>query len=167
MKTKEYNRPEELDIRPATEQDIPILLSLIKELAVYEKLAGQVVNNEAALRRTLFGKKVYAEAEIAYWKGEPVGMALFFHNYSTFLGQQGLYIEDLFVKEEFRDRGIGKALLLECVRLAKERGCGRVEWVTLQWNPARKFFEKMGAYPMSDWVNYRLDREAMNKLLPD
>ncbi len=167
MKTKEYNKPEELDIRPVTEQDMSTLLSLIEELAVYEKLADQVVNNETALRKILFGKKVYVEAEIAYWKGEPVGMVLFFHNYSTFLGQQGLYIEDLFVKEEYRGKGIGKALLLECVRLAKERGCGRVEWVTLHWNPARKFFEKMGAYPMSDWVNYRLDRKAINKLLPD
>ena len=161
------NRPEELKILPVTEQDIPILLSLIKELAVYEKLADQVVNNERALRKILFGKKVYAEAEIAYWKGEPAGMVLFFHNYSTFLGQPGLYIEDLFVKEEFRSKGIGKALLLECVRLAKERDCGRVEWVVLHWNPAREFYEKMGAYPMSDWVNYRLDRKAMNKLLPD
>ena len=167
MKIKEYNKPEELDIRPVTEQDIPTLLSLIKELAVYEKLADQVVNNEAALREVLFGEKVYAEAEIAYWKDDPVGMVIFFHNYSTFLGQQGLYIEDLFVQEEYRGKGIGKALFLECVRLAKERDCGRVEWVTLNWNPARKFYEKMGAYPMSDWVNYRLDRKAMNKLLPD
>lgn len=167
MEKNDNNKMQELSIRPATEQDASILLYLIKELAVYEKMSDQVVNSEEAIKKVLFGKRPYAEAEIAYWKGEPVGMVLFFHNYSTFLGQPGLYIEDLFVKEEYRGKGIGKALLLECVRLAKERGCGRVEWVVLHWNPAREFYEKMGAYPMSDWVIYRLDDETMRNILPD
>ncbi len=157
---------QELTIRPAMEQDAPILLSLIKELAVFEKLAEKVINSEEAVRETLFGPKAYAEAEIAYWDGEPAGMVIFFHNYSTFLGKPGLYIEDLFVREEFRGKGIGKALFLECARLAIERRCGRMEWVVLNWNPARMFYEKMGAYPLEEWVIYRMDVDTLKKLIP-
>ena len=155
---------QELTIRPAMEQDAPILLSLIKELAVFEKLAEKVINSEEAVRETLFGPKAYAEAEIAYWDGEPAGMVIFFHNYSTFLGKPGLYIEDLFVREEFRGKGIGKALFLECARLAIERRCGRMEWVVLDWNPAREFYEKMGAYPLTDWVIYRMDEKTLKNI---
>ncbi|MFA6712167.1 MAG: GNAT family N-acetyltransferase, partial [Candidatus Caldatribacteriota bacterium] len=150
----------------AAEQDAPILLSLIKELAVFEKLADKVFNSEDAVRETLFGPKAYAEAEIAYWDDEPAGMVIFFHNYSTFLGKPGLYIEDLFVREKFRGRGIGKALFLECARLAKERNCGRMEWVVLDWNPARVFYEKMGAYPLTEWVIYRMDEDALQDINP-
>lgn len=166
MSKNENNSPQELAIRPAAEQDAPILLSLIKELAVFEKLADKVFNSEDAVRETLFGPKAYAEAEIAYWDDEPAGMVIFFHNYSTFLGKPGLYIEDLFVREKFRGRGIGKALFLECARLAKERNCGRMEWVVLDWNPARVFYEKMGAYPLTEWVIYRMDEDALQDINP-
>ncbi len=166
MSKNENNSPQELAIRPAAEQDASILLSLIKELAVFEKLADKVFNSEDAVRETLFGPKAYAEAEIAYWDDEPAGMVIFFHNYSTFLGKPGLYIEDLFVREKFRGRGIGKALFLECARLARERNCGRMEWVVLDWNPARVFYEKMGAYPLTEWVIYRMDEDAIENLNP-
>ena len=166
MSKNENNSPQELAIRPAAEQDAPILLSLIKELAVFEKLADKVFNSEDAVRETLFGPKAYAEAEIAYWDDEPAGMVIFFHNYSTFLGKPGLYIEDLFVREKFRGRGIGKVLFLECARLAKERNCGRMEWVVLDWNPARVFYEKMGAYPLTEWVIYRMDEDALQDINP-
>lgn len=166
MSKNENNSPQELAIRPAAEQDAPILLSLIKELAVFEKLADKVFNSEDAVRETLFGPKAYAEAEIAYWDDEPAGMVIFFHNYSTFLGKPGLYIEDLFVREKFRGRGIGKALFLECARLARERNCGRMEWVVLDWNPARVFYEKMGAYPLTEWVIYRMDEDALQDINP-
>jgi len=166
LSKNENNSPQELAIRPAAEQDAPILLSLIKELAVFEKLADKVFNSEDAVRETLFGPKAYAEAEIAYWDDEPAGMVIFFHNYSTFLGKPGLYIEDLFVREKFRGRGIGKALFLECARLAKERNCGRMEWVVLDWNPARVFYEKMGAYPLTEWVIYRMDEDALQDINP-
>ena len=166
MSKNENNSLQKLTIRPAAEQDAPILLSLIKELAVFEKLADKVFNSEDAVRETLFGPKAYAEAEIAYWDDEPAGMVIFFHNYSTFLGKPGLYIEDLFVREKFRGRGIGKALFLECARLAKERNCGRMEWVVLDWNPARVFYEKMGAYPLTEWVIYRMDEDALQDINP-
>ena len=164
MNKNENNSLQKLNIRPAVEQDAPVLLSLIKELAVFEKLADRVINSEEAVRETLFGQKTYAEAKIAYWEGEPAGMVIFFHNYSTFLGKPGLYIEDLFVREKFRGRGIGKALFLECARLAKERNCGRMEWVVLDWNPAREFYEKMGAYPLTEWVIYRMDEDSLENL---
>lgn len=166
MKKNENNKKPKIYIRPAKKQDAPILLSLIKELALYEKLTDQVSNNEESIRETLFSPKAYAEAEIAYWEGEPAGMVIFFHNYSTFLGKPGFYIEDLFVREKFRGKGIGKALFLKCVQLAKERKCGRMEWMVLDWNPARYFYEKMGAYPLKEWLVYRMDREAMEKLIP-
>ncbi len=166
MNKNENNSLQKLTIRPAVEQDAPVLLSLIKELAVFEKLADRVINSEEAVTETLFGQKTYAEAEIAYWENEPAGMVIFFHNYSTFLGKPGLYIEDLFVREKFRGRGIGKALFLECARLAKERNCGRMEWVVLDWNPARMFYEKMGAYPLTEWLIYRMDEDALENLNP-
>jgi GNAT superfamily N-acetyltransferase len=160
------NNQEKLHIRVAEKQDVPVIFALIKELAVYEKMADQVVTDKEAIRETFFGTRAYAEARLATWKGEPAGMVIFFHNYSTFLGRPGLYIEDLYVKESFRGLGIGKALLLECVRIARERNCGRVEWSVLNWNPARRFYEKLGAYPLQEWIVYRLDQEAMNRLIP-
>lgn len=154
-----------LIIRKVELADIPNLLALIKELAVFEKLSDQVVTNEEAIRKTLFGEKAYAEALLAIWEGTPAGMVIFFHNYSTFLGKPGFYIEDLYVKEQLRGLGIGKELLLECVQIAKERDCGRMEWLVLNWNPARKFYEKLGAYPLDEWTVYRLDKNAMESLL--
>lgn len=159
------NNKQNLIIREAELADVPILLALIKELAVYEKLSEQVVTDEEAIRKTLFGEKACAEALVAIWKGQPAGMVIFFHNYSTFLGKPGFYIEDLYVKEQCRGLGIGKELLLKCVEIARERDCGRMEWLVLNWNPARKFYEKLGAYPLNEWTVYRLNREAMDELL--
>ncbi len=155
----------DLCIRVTKEQDVPVLYSLIKELSVYEKMTDQVVTDEQAVRKTLFGSKAYAEARLAIWKGEPVGMVIFFHNYSTFLGRPGLYIEDLYVNDSFRGLGIGQAIFMACVQIALERNCGRMEWSVLNWNPARQFYEKLGAYSLDDWIVYRLDREAMGRLM--
>ena len=159
------NYQEKLNIRPAEVRDIPVIFDLIKELALYEKLVDQVVTNEKAIKATLFGEKAYAEAYLATWEGRPAGLVIFFHNYSTFLGKPGFYIEDLYVKESCRGLGIGKALFLECVRIAKERDCGRLEWSVLNWNPARNFYEKLGAYPLKEWIVYRLDKKAMDQLI--
>ena len=145
------------EIRPATEADVSIILSFITKLAVYEKLAHEVVATEESIRKTLFGGPKTAEVAIGYLTGKPVGFVLFFHNYSTFLGKPGLYIEDLFVDEDFRRRGFGRALLLYVARLAQERNCGRLEWSVLDWNePAINFYKKLGAMPMSEWTVFRV-----------
>lgn len=155
-------------IEPATETDIPVLLSLIKELAEYERLSHEVVVTEEILRETLFGKRPYAEDVIAYYKNEPVGHALFFHNFSTFLGKPGLYLEDLYVRPPYRGKGIGKALLIYLAQLAKERKCGRFEWAVLDWNePSIQFYKNLGAVPMEDWTVFRLTGEALDKLASD
>ena len=159
------DKQEKLCIRFTDSKDVPVLLSLIKELAVFEELNDQVVNDENAIKATLFGERPFAEALLALWEEVPVGMVIFFHNYSTFLGKPGFYIEDIFVKESYRGLGIGKALFLECVRIAKERDCGRMEWSVLNWNPARKFYEKLGAFPLDEWTVYRLNKKAMENLL--
>jgi GNAT superfamily N-acetyltransferase len=159
------NNKNNLTIREAEPSDVPVLLALIKELAVYEKLSDMVVTDEEAVCKTLFGDKPYAEALLAIWEGRAAGMVIFFHNYSTFLGKPGFYIEDLYVKEEFRGLGIGKELLLKCVEIARERDCGRMEWLVLNWNPAREFYEKLGAYPLDEWTVYRLDKDAMEDLI--
>jgi GNAT superfamily N-acetyltransferase len=154
-----------LEIRPAAEADVPVVLCFIKKLAAYEKLAAEVVATEELLRETLFSARRTAEAAIAYLEERPVGFVLFFHNYSTFLARPGIYIEDLFVEEEFRGRGCGRALFLYVARLAKERRCGRLEWAVLDWNePAIGFYKKMGAVPMSDWTVFRLTGESLDKL---
>lgn len=151
-------------IRPANPDDVPTILSLIEGLAEYEKLAHEVVATEAKLHDTLFGEKKYAEVIIGVEKGEPVGFALFFHNYSTFLGQPGIYLEDLFVKPEHRGKGYGKALLTHLAQLANERNCGRLEWSVLDWNePAIGFYKKLGAIPMDGWTVFRLTGEALLK----
>jgi GNAT superfamily N-acetyltransferase len=146
-----------LIIRKAEEKDIPVVLQLIKELAEYEKLSAEVAADEEKLRSTLFGKNRYAEILLAEFEGEPAGQALFFHNYSTFLAKPGIYLEDLFVRTHHRGKGIGKALLIELIRIAKERGCGRVEWSVLDWNEsAINFYKKLGAVPMNGWTIFRL-----------
>nr|MQY80108.1 GNAT family N-acetyltransferase [Bacteroidota bacterium] len=124
----------------------------------------EVVTTEDLLNESLFGEKPFAEVILAEINGESVGFALFFFNFSTFLGQPGLYIEDLYVKPEFRSRGIGKELLKNCATLAKERNCGRIEWWVLKWNPARKFYENLGAKAMDEWVVYRLTGKPLEKL---
>lgn len=153
------------EIRPATEDDVPIILSLIRELAEYERLSHEVVATEGLLRESLFGERRGAEVLIACCKGAPAGFALFFHSFSTFLGRPGIYLEDLYVKPEFRGRGIGRALLAHLARLAKERGCGRLEWAVLDWNePAIKLYKSIGAVPMDEWTVYRVTGEALETL---
>jgi GNAT superfamily N-acetyltransferase len=152
-------------IKPATETDVPLILSFIKKLAEYEKLAHLVVTTEEILRETLFGARPYAEVVIGYYKNEPVGFALFFHNFSTFLGQPGIYLEDLFVDEEQRGKGFGKALLVYLAKLALERGCGRLEWSVLDWNePSINFYKSLGAVPMDEWTSFRLTGNALDSL---
>lgn len=152
-------------IREATVTDVPLLLRLIKELAEYEKLAHEVVATEETLRRTLFGSRKVAEALIGEYQGEPVAFALFFHNFSTFLGKPGLYLEDLYVSPAMRGKGFGKAMLVRLAQIAVERGCGRFEWAVLNWNePAIKFYKNLGALPQDDWTVYRVTGEALQKL---
>jgi GNAT superfamily N-acetyltransferase len=154
-----------MDIQWAREDDVPLLLRFIRDLAVYERLEHEVVATEEGLRRTLFGEKRYAEALIARLDGEPVGFALFFHNYSTFVGKPGLYLEDLFVDPAHRGRGIGKALLKRLAAIAVERDCGRMEWAVLDWNvPSIAFYRSLGAVPLDDWTVFRLAGPALEGL---
>ena len=154
-----------MNIRTATEADVPLILQFIKALAEYERLADRVVATEETIRRTLFGNPRYAEVLIAEDDRKPVGFALFFHNYSTFLAQPGIYLEDLFVKPEARGKGFGKALLARLAAIAKSRNCGRLEWAVLNWNkPSIDFYESLGARPMDEWNVYRLTGEALDAL---
>lgn len=142
-----------------------LILAFIKELAEYEKLSHEVVATEEDLRASLFGGRPFAEVLIAEHGGAPAGFALFFHNFSTFLGKPGIYLEDLYVKSEFRGAGIGKKMLVHLARLAKDRGCGRLEWWVLDWNaPSIGFYEKLGAVAMDDWTVYRLAGTALDEL---
>ena len=155
----------QLAIRPATADDVPIILELIRGLAEYEHLTHQVVATEATLREALFGPQPGAEAVLGLIDGHPAGFALFFHNFSTFLARRGLYLEDLFVKPEFRGGGLGEALLRHLARLAVERGCGRFEWSVLDWNePAIGFYRKLGATVLPDWRICRVTDEALAQL---
>jgi len=155
----------DVHITPARETDVPLILTLINELAEYEKLQHEVVATAATLRDALFGGRPGAEAVIARLDGEPAGFALYFHNFSTFLGRRGLYLEDLFVRPAFRGRAIGKSLLMHLARLAVDRGCGRFEWAVLDWNkPAREFYESLGAQANPAWVNYRVTGAALQRL---
>lgn len=155
----------ELTIRPAGREDIPLILQFIRDLAEYERLAHEVVATEAQLAGNLFGKNPQAEVVLAEWRGAPAGFALFFHNFSTFRGTRGLYLEDLFVKPEFRGKGIGKALLIRLAKIAVERGCARYEWAVLDWNtPAREFYEALGARCVEEWRIHRVDGEALETL---
>jgi GNAT superfamily N-acetyltransferase len=152
-------------LRFAAEADVPLILDFIRRLADYEKMADEVVADEARLRDTLFAERPSAEVVIAEHDGEPAGFALFFHNYSTFLARPGLYLEDLFVLPELRGRGIGRALLVCLARLALERGCGRFEWWVLDWNePAIRFYRRLGAVAMDEWTVFRVAGEALEDL---
>src|SRR5258707_1827631 len=154
-----------VSIAPAQEVDLTLILGLIKELADYENLSNQVVATEAGLRHALFGPRPAAEALVARVDAECAGFALYFHNFSTFLGRHGLYLEDLFVRPAFRGLGVGKALLGHLARVALERHCGRFEWAVLDWNtPARNFYESLGAEANPAWVNYRITGEALERL---
>ena len=149
-------------IRPATVADVSTIAELIRALATYENLSESVVLDEDRLREHLFGALRYAEVLVAEEDGGVVGFALFFHNYSTFLGRPGLYLEDLFVRPEYRRRGHGRALLTAVARLAHERGCGRLEWSVLDWNePAISFYRSLGAVPLEEWTTFRLTADAL------
>lgn len=149
-------------IRPALPEDIGDIASLIRGLADYERLADSVVLDEATLSTNLFGERPYAEVLVAEADAGIVGFALFFHNFSTFLGRPGIYLEDLFVKPEQRRRGHGKALLAELARLALERGCGRLEWSVLDWNePAIEFYRSLGAKAVAGWTTFRMTGDAI------
>jgi GNAT superfamily N-acetyltransferase len=152
-------------IRPATEADLGTIEELIRALAAYERLADEVVMETELLRKGLFGERPYAEVLIADVDDEPAGFALFFHNFSTFLGRPGIYLEDLFVKPEHRAKGIGRALLKRLAEIAVERDCGRLEWAVLDWNePAIGFYKKLGARPNDDWTVFRLTGESLHNL---
>lgn len=154
-----------LNIRYAREDDTPLILRLIRELAEYEKLAHEVVATETQLHDNLFGARPQAEVIIAEWNGEPAGFALFFHNFSTFRGKHGLYLEDLFVRPAFRGKRIGRGLLQHLARIAVERDCGRFEWAVLDWNtPARNFYVSLGAKPVPEWDIFRVTGEALQRL---
>ena len=153
------------EIRSAIEADVPTVLSFIRKLASYEGLSQEVVATEELLRKTLFGQPQTAEVAIGYLDDLPIGFVLYFHNYSTFLGRPGLYIEDLFVDENYRRRGYGRMLLLHVARLARERGCGRLEWSVLDWNEAAvNFYKKLGAVAMSEWTVFRLAGGNLDRL---
>ena len=153
-------------IRPATPTDIPAIAKLIRDLAEYERLAHAVDFDEAKLREHLFGSRPYAEVLLAEDDEAVVGFALFFHNYSTFRGKPGIYLEDLFVEPPHRGKGIGKALLKAVAKLAVERDCARVEWSVLNWNePSIQFYKSLGAETMHEWTVYRLQGEALRKMV--
>ena len=152
-------------IRPATPDDTPTIAGLIRDLAEYERLVHAVTLDEGRLREHLFGPRPFAEVLVAEEAGKVVGFALFFHNYSTFVGQPGIYLEDLFVRPECRGRGHGRALLAALARLAVQRGCGRLEWAVLNWNePAIAFYRSLGAVPKDEWALYRLAGEGLTRL---
>jgi GNAT superfamily N-acetyltransferase len=154
-----------LQITPATLADVPLVLRFIRELAEYEHLAHEVAATEELLAEQMFGEPRGAEAVIARDAGGPLGFALFFHNFSTFVGRRGLYLEDLYVRPEHRGRGVGRALLRHLAALAVERGCGRFEWAVLDWNEtAIRFYRSLGARPMDDWTVFRLGGEALVRL---
>jgi GNAT superfamily N-acetyltransferase len=154
-----------LSIVPATPADVPIVLKLIRELAEYEKLLHEVVANETAVREALFGSRTVAECVLA-WDGQtPLGFALYYYNFSTFLARPGLYLEDLYVRPEHRGQGVGEALLKHLAKIAVSRGCGRMEWAVLNWNRrAIQFYERMGAEGVLDWTVYRMSGEALLRL---
>jgi GNAT superfamily N-acetyltransferase len=154
-----------LTIRPATFADLPLIAQFIRDLAEYEKLAHEVRFDEAVLGDRLFGARPYAEVLIGEIDGTPQGFALFFHNFSTFEGKPGIYLEDLFVRPDARGSGLGQALLARLAALALERDCARLEWWVLDWNePAIGFYKKLGAKPMDEWTTFRVEGDALSTL---
>jgi GNAT superfamily N-acetyltransferase len=153
------------EIRAATPADVPIILSLVRELADYERAPDAVIATEDGLREVLFGAQRSAEVLLALENGEPVGFAVYFYNFSTWLGRPGLYLEDLFVRPNVRGKGYGRALLERLAQIAQKRGCGRMEWAVLDWNdPAIQFYRKLGAEPMNEWTVFRLTQDGIAKL---
>jgi GNAT superfamily N-acetyltransferase len=155
----------EIGISPASEEDVPLILSFVRELAGYERLLHEVSATEDLLRFHLFGERRGAEVVIGQHANEPAGFALFFHTFSTFLGRPGIYLEDLYVRPEFRGNGIGRAMLVYLAGLAKERDCGRLEWSVLDWNePAIRLHRGIGAVSMDDWTVYRVAGKDLDEL---
>ena len=158
-------KTENFTIRPATAADVPIILELIRALATYERAPNDVTATEDGLSKVLFGEKPAAEVLLAFENETAVGFAVFFHNFSTWLGRPGLYLEDLFVRPEDRGKGYGRALLIRLAKIARDRGCGRMEWAVLDWNePAIQFYRKLGAKSMDEWTVFRLKRDGIAKL---
>jgi len=154
-----------LKIERASERDLPAIVRLVRHLAEYEKLAHAMVSSENDFRKALFGPRTNAEALMAFADDAPVGFALYFYNFSTFLGKRGIYLEDLFVEPEYRGQGIGKALLQRLARIAKDEDCGRMEWSVLTWNqPSIDFYHRLGAVTLDDWRTFRLTGEALERL---
>ncbi|HEY2380099.1 MAG TPA: GNAT family N-acetyltransferase [Terriglobia bacterium] len=152
-------------IRQAAERDVPVILSFIRQLAEYERLSHEAVMTEETLRQSLFGPRPAAEVLLGYAGEQPVAFAVFFHNFSTFLGRSGLYLEDLFVIPEMRGKGFGRAMLVELARIANERKCGRFEWAVLDWNkPAIDFYKNLGAVSMDEWTIFRVTGDALKRL---
>jgi GNAT superfamily N-acetyltransferase len=157
--------PKNLKIRTATRDDVAIILQLIRDLATYERAPDEATATEEQLVDVLFGEKPAAEVVLAFAEDVPVGFAVFFHNFSTWLGRPGLYLEDLFVKPEARGKGYGRALLVHLAKIARDRGCGRMEWAVLNWNePAIEFYRKLDAKPMDEWTVYRLTAHEIDAL---
>jgi GNAT superfamily N-acetyltransferase len=157
----------EIRIRDASVSDVPVIFQFIKDIAEFERLSDDVVATEEVISRTLFGERPAAKVILAEIDDEPVGFAVFFNNFSTFVGRPGMYIEDIFVSEDKRGLGVGEAMMRHLAGLARQEGCGRVEWAVLRWNPARTFYESLGAEPLDDWVLYRLSGEALEGLAED
>ena len=155
-------KKDQVTITPVTPEDVPLVYAFVRKIAEYEKLSHEVVATQEDFREALFGPVARAETVLARLNGEPVGFALFFHNFSTFTGKTGLYLEDLFVDPEYRGRGIGRALLTHLAGIARQRGCPRFEWTVLNWNtPAIDFYKRLGAVPMDEWTVYRLCGDAL------
>jgi GNAT superfamily N-acetyltransferase len=165
LQTNEMKTPNEFVIRPARVEDVPIILELIRDLAAYERAPNEVTATKEQLVDVLFGERPAAEVLLAFEGQSSVGFAVYFYNFSTWLGRPGLYLEDLFVKPERRGKGYGRALLIELAKIAQERGCGRMEWAVLDWNePAIKFYRALGAKPMDEWTVFRLTRDGIARL---
>jgi GNAT superfamily N-acetyltransferase len=159
------NSQNNFEIRPARVEDVPLILELIRDLATYERAPKEVTATEKQLVGSLFGEKPVAEVLLAFEGKSPVGFAVFFYNFSTWLGRPGLYLEDLFVKPEKRGKGYGRALLVDLAKVARDRGCGRMEWAVLNWNePAIKFYRALGAKPLDQWTVFRLTRDGIAEL---
>src|SRR5438477_4870809 len=155
----------DFEIRSAHLDDVPIILELIRDLATYERAPNEVTATEEQLVDVLFGERPAAEVLLAFEKDTPIGFTVFFYNFSTWLGRPGLYLEDLLVKPEKRGKGYGRALLVDLAKIARDRGCGRMEWAVLNWNePAIKFYRALGAKPMDEWTVYRLTRDGIARL---
>ena len=152
-------------IRPATQNDVPLILSFIRQLAEYERLSHEAIMTEETVKESLFGARPSAEVLLGHSDDQPVAFAVFFHNFSTFLGRPGLYLEDLFVVPEMRGKGFGRAMLFELARIARDRKCGRFEWAVLDWNEsAIQFYKNLGAVPMNEWTIFRVTGDALERL---